>query len=179
MTRMTPMVPLFACVLIAAVSSSYAQAPGQQSPAQQGAVQQQAPVNGLPDIYGNVGAPQSAAPLIAPPPTTACLQLHAGTAVFNLHVTINPDVFPYTITGGSISGNICGAPWAITGGTLGATLSINGQRNPPVSGCASTISVQGGFANPTSYVGTYGFNGSNTMFNHHTLFLDFTRSTCQ
>ena len=56
--------------------------------------------------------------------------------------------------------------------------TLNGQRNPPVSGCASTISVQGGFANPTSYVGTYGFNGSSTQFNHHTLFLDSDRSTC-
>ena len=178
MPRMTPTALVAGSVLIAAVSSSYAQAPGQQSPAQQGAGQQQAPVTALPDIYGNVGAPQSGAPLTGPTPTTACLQLHAGAAVFNVNVTINPDVFPYTVTGGSISGNICGAPWTVTGGTLGATLSINGQRNPPVTGCATTISVQGGFANPTSYIGTYGFNGSSTMFNHHTLFLDFGRSSC-
>jgi hypothetical protein len=104
--------------------------------------------------------------------------LHAGAAVFNLNVTINPDVFPYTVTGGSITGNICGAPWAITGGSLGATLSVNGQRNPPASGCASTISIAGGFANPTSYIGTYGFNGSSTMFNHRTLLLGFERPTC-
>ena len=178
MTTMTSTALLAGSVLVLAVDPSYAQAPGQQLPAQQGAGQQQAPVNGLPDIYGNVGAPQSAAPLTSPPPATACLQLHAGAAVFNLNVTINPDVFPYTVTGGSITGNICGAPWAITGGSLGATLSINGQRNPPASGCASTISIAGGFANPTSYIGTYGFNGSNTAFNHRTLFLGFERSTC-
>jgi hypothetical protein len=178
MPRIKSTALLAGSVLVLAFVCAHAQAPSQQSPAQQGAVQQQAPVNGLPDIYGNVGALQSAAPLTTQPPTTACLQLHAGTAVFNLNVTINPDVFPYTVTGGSITGNICGAPWAITGGTLGASLSVNGQRNPPASGCASTISIAGGFANPTSYIGTYGFNGSNTMFNHRTLFLGFERSTC-
>ena len=168
MTSMTPTVLLFACILpFAAVSAVYAQAPAQQTP-----------VSPLPDIQGNVGAPAPATPLPAPSPTTACFQLHAGAAVFNVNVTINPDVYPYTITGGTVTGNICGAPWTVSGGSLGVSLSINGQRNPPVSGCASTISVQGGLTNPASYVGTYGFNGSSTQFNHHTLFLDFDRPTC-
>jgi hypothetical protein len=77
MPKTTSTALLAGSVLVLAFVGAHAQAPSQQSPAQQGAVQQQAPVNGLPDIYGNFGAPQRATPLTAPPPTTACLQLHA------------------------------------------------------------------------------------------------------
>ena len=55
---------------------------------------------------------------------------------------------------------------------------MHGQKSPPVAGCATTITVVGNFDNPSSYIGTYGFNGSSTSFNHHTLFLGYDRPTC-
>jgi hypothetical protein len=133
---------------------------------------------GLPDINGAMGT--GVAPLaVAPAPVSrACLQLNLGAAIFNFNVTINPDVYPYTITGGTITGSICGAPWAVTGGSLSNSLIMHGQKSPPVAGCATTITVVGNFDNPSSYIGTYGFNGSSTSFNHHTLFLGYDRPTC-
>jgi hypothetical protein len=117
-------------------------------------------------------------PAIVPPATsTACLQLYIDTAVFNFNVTLDPDVYPYTITGGTITGSICGAPWTVTGGSLGTNLSIKGQR-APVPSCSSTISVIGKFDVPDSYIGTYGFDGSSNSFNHHTLFLGYGRPNC-
>ena len=77
-------------------------------------------------------------------PATACLQLHLGSTVFNFNMTINADVYPYPITGGTITGSICQAPWTVTGGSLGNGLVIHGQRTP-VSGCATTIAVVGNF----------------------------------
>ena len=133
-----------------------------------------------PDAHGNIVAPGAAAPSIAalPVATTACLQLHLGAVVFNFNVTLNPNAYPFPITGGTITGSICGAPWTVTGGSLGTALHINGHKSPPVSGCASTISVVGNFNAPDAYIGTYGFSGSSTMFSHHTLFLGYNRPTC-
>ena len=122
-------------------------------------------------------APLAVAPLAAAP-TTACLQLHLGATVFNFRVSLNPDAYPYPITGGTITGSICGAPWVVTGGSLGSALQINGQKSPPVSGCAQKISVVGNFAPPAGYNGTYGFDGSSTQFTHHTLFLGYDKPTC-
>lgn len=130
-----------------------------------------------PDSNGRVGA-EAAAPLAtSASPATACLQLHLGSTVFNFNVNINADVYPYPITGGTITGSICQAPWTVTGGSLGNALTIKGQRTP-VSGCATSISVVGNFNNPSSYIGTYGFDGSSTMFDHHTLFLGYDRPAC-
>jgi hypothetical protein len=133
----------------------------------------------LPDSSGRVGNEAAPPIFVLPgtPPTTACLQLHLGSTVFNFNVNINPDVYPYPITGGTITGSICQAPWSVTAGSLGSALTIHGQRTP-VPGCASSISVIGNFDNPSSYVGTYGFNGSSTEFNHHTLFLGYNRPSC-
>jgi hypothetical protein len=130
------------------------------------------------DTNGSIGG-SGVAPLALPaaPATKACLQLHLGGTVFDFNVTINPDVYPYTITGGTITGSICSPPWTVTGGSLGTALRINGQR-APVAGCSTTIAVVGNFDNPSSYIGTYGFNGSSTSFNHHTLFLGYDRPTC-
>jgi hypothetical protein len=139
-----------------------------------------APAAAQVDTHGNVVAPGAAAPLaaLAPPPTHACLQLHLGGTVFNFNLQINPNAYPYPVTGGTITGSICGAPWAVTGGSLGSALHINGHKSPPAAGCATTISVVGNFNPPGSWIGTYGFNGSSTMFNHHTLFLGYNRPTC-
>jgi hypothetical protein len=132
-----------------------------------------------PDSNGRVG-PEAAAPTFAAPavsPAKACLQLHLGSTVFNFNVNINADVYPYPITGGTITGSICQAPWTVTGGSLGNSLTIHGQR-APVTACSTSISVVGNFDNPSSYIGTYGFNGSSTMFSHHTLFLGYDRPSC-
>lgn len=111
-------------------------------------------------------------------PAKACLQLHLGATVFNFALDINADTYPYPITGGTITGGICGAPWHVTGGSLGNALTINGAINTPVPNCSSTIAVVGNANVPSGYAGTYGFNGSSTMFSHHTLFLGYQKATC-
>jgi hypothetical protein len=132
---------------------------------------------GVPDTNGSSHA-GGVAPLAATlSPSTACLQLHLGATVFNFNLSINADAYPYAITGGSITGSICNAPWTVTGGSLSNNLVIQGQRTP-VSGCSTTVTVVGNFNNPSSWIGTYGFNGSSTMFNHHTLFLGYNRPSC-
>jgi hypothetical protein len=67
-----------------------------------GASGQQADTNG--GLGGTGAAPFALAP---PSPTRACLQLHLDATIFNFNVTINPDVYPYPITGGTITGSIC------------------------------------------------------------------------
>jgi hypothetical protein len=131
------------------------------------------------DTNGRVGGGPEAAAALATSvsPATACLQLHLGSTVFNFNVNINADVYPYAITGGTITGSICQAPWSVTGGSLGNALTITGQRTP-VAGCANTVHVVGNFNNPSSYIGTYGFNGSSNQFDHHTLFLGYDRPSC-
>ncbi len=131
-----------------------------------------------PDANGQVGAEATHTFATTTSPATACLQLHLGSTVFNFNVSINADVYPYPITGGTITGSICQAPsWKVTGGTLGNALTIQGSR-PSGNSCSTSISVIGNFNNPSSYIGTYGFNGSSTMFDHHTLFLGYNRPTC-
>jgi len=158
------MTKLSSTIILLAIASSLA-APG-AAYAQQG-----------PDSTGRVGA-EAAGPLAASAsPATACLQLHLGSTIFNFNVNINADVYPFPITGGTITGSICQAPWTVTGGSLGNALTIQGQRSP-IAGCATSIAVVGNFNNPSSYAGTYGFNGSSTMFDHHTLILGYNRPSC-
>jgi hypothetical protein len=137
---------------------------------------QQPTLSGLPDINGNLGA-VGPRPTIPITPSTACLQLYNDTAVFNFQLTLDPDIYPYIITGGTITGSICGAPWTVTGGSLGKSLSIKGKR-APIPSCTSTISVTGNFDIPDSYIGTYGFDGLSNAFNQHTLFLGYGRPNC-
>jgi hypothetical protein len=102
----------------------------------------------------------------------ACLTLHNGPGVtFQIRVTFNPNTYPYPVTGGTISGSICGSPnWAVTGGSIGNSLVINARRTSGGADCANTVTIVGNFRNPSSYAGTYGFNGSSTPFPHATLF---------
>lgn len=111
---------------------------------------------------------------------SACLELHNGPGVtWNITVTFDPNSIPFTITGGSIKGTICGSPnWRVTGGFLRPTLRITAQQTPPVGGCAGTVTIVGNFQDPPSYKGTYGFNGSSTSFNHTTLFLGYSPFPC-
>lgn len=132
------------------------------------------------DSHGNVVAPGAAFAMPPPPPVTACLQLHFQSAVFNFNLTLDPNTSPYKILGGTISGNICSAPtWHVTpGGFLGNTLHIDATRSPG-GGCSTKVTVVGNAIFPPSYQGSYGFNGSSTMFQpHHTLFLGFNRPSC-
>jgi hypothetical protein len=135
---------------------------------------------GQPDAEGTIHPP-GAVPLALPPPPLAhaCLQLHNGGAVFNFNVTFNPNVtnFPIAVGPvGAITGNLCNAAqWHVTGGHLAPTLLITAARvaGPP---CANQLTVQGNFASPSSYTGTYGFPG--TGFTQHTLFLGYQKPTC-
>jgi hypothetical protein len=112
-------------------------------------------------------------------PVKACVELHytGGGAVFAIDLTINPDVYPFTITGGSIKsgtgGVICDSPnWAVTGGSLGPTLLINAKHTGSGS-CAPTLTVKGTtFHAPPSYSGTYTF-GTSAPFHHNTLFIGY------
>jgi hypothetical protein len=101
----------------------------------------------------------------------ACLELYNGPAVdFKINITYNPNSYPFVITGGTISGTICGSPnWVVTGGSMGPTLTVTGKRTGGGS-CADTITVVGHYQNPPSYAGTYGFDGASTSFPHTTTF---------
>ncbi len=138
------------------------------------------PVRPKPSANGAVGAAaqrEAAAAVSAVATARACLQLYNGNTVkWSIDAIINPNVYPYTITGGTIKGTICGSPNVnITGGSLGTTLNVT--ANLP-SGCATPVKIVGAATVPIGYQGTYGFWGANNNFNHHTLFLGFNRATC-
>ncbi|MFE0103121.1 hypothetical protein [Streptomyces sp. NPDC059009] len=99
--------------------------------------------------------------------TDAKLTLHNGAVTFEMTVKYNPNTYPFVITGGQITSGICGAPWDITGGSLGNSLRIDAKRAGQGS-CANTITIVGQFQNPPSYRGTYGFDGQSSSFNHTT-----------
>jgi len=101
----------------------------------------------------------------------ACLEFHnSPTNIWKIDVTFNPNTYPYVITGGSIKGTICGSPnWAVTGGSMGPNLTINAKRTGGGQ-CANTVTIVGHFQNPSSYAGTYGFDGASTPFTHTSLY---------
>lgn len=106
----------------------------------------------------------------------AYFELHwsGGGVVFEIEVLFDPTSFPFAITGGTIKGSICGSPsWIVTGGSIGPALTINGSNVCPSPSCAPNISIVGKCQCTPSYIGTYGFFGSNSMFNHSTLFLGY------
>src|SRR3954469_7661789 len=72
---------------------------------------------GKADANGHVGAEAGKVAAKALGVTKACVELHNGGAVFDFDLTINPDVYPFPITGGTIKGSICDSPnWQVTGG---------------------------------------------------------------
>ncbi|HEY0378252.1 MAG TPA: hypothetical protein VGC87_15145 [Pyrinomonadaceae bacterium] len=118
----------------------------------------------------------AAVPGAAPQTRRAYFELHyaGGGTIFEIEVHFNPTTYPFQITGGTIKGSICGSPtWVVTGGSIGPTLQINGSNVCPKPSCASSITVVGKCQCTPSYIGTYGFNGSSTMFQHSTLFLGY------
>jgi len=100
---------------------------------------------------------------------TACLELINGIVSFVIDVTFDPITYPFAISGGTIKSGICGAPWAVTSGIMGASLRIDATRQGTGS-CANTIIIVGELQGPPSWRGTYGFDGSASAFKHTTLF---------
>jgi hypothetical protein len=119
---------------------------------------------------------------------TACLELHGtghgGSVIFDILLIVNPHTYPFQILEGTISRDICNAPftqWVVTGGSFGPSLFIDARRIPfelepaaigPINdnNCAKTMRIIGSFQVPNSYMGTYGTEGSSTDFSHTTLF---------
>jgi hypothetical protein len=100
----------------------------------------------------------------------ACLRLYNGPGVaWNINITFDPNTMK--TLGGTITGTICGSgQWTVAaGGTLSPSLNIKASR-PAGGGCATQVNIIGNFQNPPSWKGTYGFNGSNNMFKHTTLY---------
>ncbi|MET9292996.1 hypothetical protein [Streptomyces sp. NPDC003077] len=102
---------------------------------------------------------------------TSKMRLHNGAVTFDMEVNYNPNTYPHVITGGRITSGICGAPWDITGGSIGTSLRLDARRPGGPGNCASTITIIGQFQVPLSYRGTYGFNGQTSSFNHTTQFM--------
>lgn len=99
--------------------------------------------------------------------TEAKLELHNGQVTFGITVKYNPNTYPHVVTGGQITSGICGAPWDITGGTVGEQLKLTAKRAGQGS-CANTITIVGEYQNPPAYRGTYGFDGASSSFKHTT-----------
>jgi hypothetical protein len=102
----------------------------------------------------------------------ACLEFYnSPTNTWKIDVTFNPLSYPYVITGGTIKGTICGSPnWVVTGGSMGGSLLVNANRTGAPAPCANTVTIVGTFRNPSSYAGTYGFDGQSTSFTHTSLY---------
>lgn len=101
--------------------------------------------------------------------STACLELRNGVVSFVIEVNVDPNTYPFVISGGTIKSGICGAPWNVTGGFMGTNLRIDATRQGSGS-CANTIIIVGERQDPPSWRGTYGFDGPSSMFKHTTLF---------
>lgn len=97
------------------------------------------------------------------------LTLHNGGVTFEIEAEINPNTYPFLLTGGEITSGICGAPWSITGGHVGEDLRLDAKRAGGGS-CADTITVVGEYVHPGAYRGTYGFNGTSASFRHTTVY---------
>ncbi|AVZ72333.1 hypothetical protein SLUN_09140 [Streptomyces lunaelactis] len=98
---------------------------------------------------------------------SAKLELHNGQVTFAIEVKYNPNTYPHVVTGGQITSGICGAPWDITGGSIGDQLRLDAKRSGQGS-CANTITIVGEYQNPPAYRGTYGFEGATSSFKHTT-----------
>lgn len=101
--------------------------------------------------------------------STACLELRNGVVSFVIEVNVDPNTYPFVVSGGTIKSGICGAPWNVTGGFLGTNLRLDATRQGSGS-CANTIIIVGEWQDPSSWRGTYGFDGQSSSFKHTTLF---------
>jgi hypothetical protein len=101
--------------------------------------------------------------------TTIRLTMHNSGVTFEIEAEINPNTYPFALTGGQIGADICGAPWKITGGYLGEELRLEAARAGQ-GPCAETITIVGEFVAPGAYRGTYGFDGTSSSFRHTTIY---------
>ncbi|HET9657947.1 MAG TPA: hypothetical protein VFP72_21525 [Kineosporiaceae bacterium] len=99
----------------------------------------------------------------------ATVELRNGVVSFVIELTLDPNTYPFMITGGTIVSGICGAPWNVTTGYLGATMLIEATRHGQ-GNCANKITVVGEQISPPAWRGTYGFDGQSSTFRHTTLF---------
>jgi hypothetical protein len=104
---------------------------------------------------------------------TACFELHNGASVvWEIEVTFNPNTYPFHVLAGEIRGTICGPPWTVTNGYFSTMLVLEAFHSG--GPCASQVDIVGQFQTPSSYAGTYGFDGNRTAFPHTTLFKGWT-----
>ncbi|MGW0556307.1 hypothetical protein ACWDZ6_19220 [Streptomyces sp. NPDC002926] len=71
------------------------------------------------------------------------------------------------VTGGRITSGICGAPWDITGGTIGDQLRLDAKRAGRGS-CAGTITIVGEYQHPPGVPGYVRFEGATSSYMHTT-----------
>jgi hypothetical protein len=134
-------------------------------------------------------APRHLKDFTASETATACLELHSGPTVINIQITADltyhSQTSPYTILGASFGGDICTSPgpgatqWQVNLGYIGRPwLFLFAQRVPPgnapqeaamaVGTCADGISIIGGYKEPSTYTGIYGFLGESIWSHDHT-----------
>ena len=101
------------------------------------------------------------------------VELRNGSVSFVVELQVDPNTYPFRIVGGTIVSGICGAPWTVTGGYLGADLRLDAEREGP-GGCANSLTVVGEQQFPSSWRGTYGFDGASSSFTHTSMFRGWT-----
>lgn len=173
---MHSMKKLLPCCLVMAVLPACLDAAAESQLSAESKVPGPAPGQAGVTANGAVGEDRGAITSILANTGTACFQLNNTGGTWFVNATIDLNAYPYAIVGGSISGTICDSPnWALTGGSVGSSITVNGSHTGP-GACAATVTVIAPFGAPAGYTGTYGFNGANNSFTHRSLFLGFNRS---
>ncbi|MFF0065114.1 hypothetical protein ACFYRC_26860 [Streptomyces sp. NPDC005279] len=107
--------------------------------------------------------------------TSAKLELQGGQITFAVEVTYNPNRYRHMVTGGRITSGTCGAPWDITGGTIGDQLRLDAKRAGQDS-CAGTITIVGEYRNPPGVPGYVRLRGHDLLVQAHGQVRVLTRS---
>jgi hypothetical protein len=127
----------------------------------------------------HIEAAREATLAAAQPPAarTSCWELFNGAVQFMVEIETIPSFFGYFIVGGTIQSGLCGVPWAVVpggwlgnnsgAGPLGLSMHLDAVRQGP-GNCPNTLTIVGQ-NNPAipCFIGTYGFNGQSTTFQHH------------
>jgi hypothetical protein len=147
---------------------------------------------GVPEtLRKSLGLPPRAGPRVTPltdsETATACLELHSGSSVINIQVTVDLTSYgennppSYSILEVFFSGDIYTGPepltWLVNQGYMGGVLFIEAQQqavviNPGEAelGVAESIVILGYIRDPVSYIGIFGYDGDIFEFTHTTLF---------
>jgi hypothetical protein len=133
--------------------------------------------NGFLGSLRGQGSPGTTAPQDAAPGRHACFELNNTSEVlWYIDVTFDPNVYPYSVTGGTISGTICGAgEVAVVSGSIGSTVRLRASDFAPA--CGPTVRIVGTATVPDGYQGTYILAGG-TTYSQHLLFLGYDRASC-